>query len=149
MLDYIQECEQGTLYETLANAAGVAIADRKKFKRNFFKKVLYGRNENVTRSPEWAAFASLYPDVASYIVRAKVAIYKALSHALQRQESEIIIDGVFAGLAADYYPADYFAQPIHDSIVMCKSNEEDIKHRIISAFQKHYITPTLHREKFN
>jgi hypothetical protein len=150
MLDYIQECEQGTLYETLASKAGIAaISDRKKFKRNFFKKVLYGRNENATRSPEWAAFASLYPDVAAYIVTAKAANYKALSHALQRQESEIIIDGVFGGLAADYYPADYFALPIHDSIVVCKSNEADIKHRIISAFQRHYITPTLHREDFN
>jgi hypothetical protein len=149
MLDYIQECEQGTLYETLANAASVSIADRKKFKRNFFKKVLYGRNENATRSPEWAIFAALYPDVSAYIVTAKADNYKALSHALQRQESEIIIDGVFGGLAADYYPSDYFALPIHDSIVVTKSNEEDIKHRIISAFQKHYITPTLHTENFN
>jgi hypothetical protein len=150
VLAYIQQCEQGILYETLASAAGIAaIADRKKFKRNFFKKVLYGRNENATRSPEWAIFAALYPDVAAYIVIAKADNYKALSHALQRQESEIIIDGVFGGLAADYYPADYFALPIHDSIVVTKSNEEDIKHRIISAFQKHYITPTLHTEDFN
>jgi hypothetical protein len=142
MLDYIQECEQGTLYETLANAAGVAIPDRKKFKRNFFKKVLYGRNENATKSAEWTVFASLYEDVAAYIAEAKADNYKALSHALQRQESEIIIDGVFGGLAADYHAEHYFALPIHDSIVVTKNNEADIKHRIISAFHKHYIYPT-------
>lgn len=146
--NYIQECENGTLYETLADAAGVAITDRKKFKRRFFKKVLYGRNENATKSPEWNVFSSLFPQAAAFVEERKRGSHKALSHALQRMESEIIIDKVIAGIAADYHPEHYFALTIHDSITVTRSNEIDIQRRMLDAFNEYGVYPTIKIEVF-
>ncbi|TGE06102.1 hypothetical protein [Hymenobacter fodinae] len=146
--DYIKECEQGTLYETLANEAGVAITDRKKFKRGFFKRVLYGRNEKAMLTQEWQVFDRLFKDVAAYVVRAKAKSHKALSHALQRMESEIIIDKVIAGIAADYHPEHYFALTIHDSITVTRSNETNIQKRMLDAFTKYGVHPTISIENF-
>ena len=146
--DYVTACETGKLYESLADAAGIEIADRTKYKRRFFKRVLYGRNENACNSPEFKTFATLYPTVAAFVVAQKKHSHKELSVKLQRIESEIVLDRVIQGLAMEYNPADYFALTIHDSITTTRSNEADMRERMLAAFKPYGVTPKLKTETF-
>lgn len=139
VLDYIQACEKGQIYETLMTKIGLNPADkaaRKRFKTRMFKCVFYGQNKNAENYEEWKAFRSLYRGVADFITDQKRVDYKSLSHKMQRAESALIIDDVIRTIAENHSPEHFFATTIHDSIICTKDNAEYVRTLMVAAFKK-------------
>jgi hypothetical protein len=139
VLDYIQTCEKGEIYETIMRNMGLDSTDkaaRKKFKTRMFKCVFYGQNKNAENYEEWKAFSSLYPGVAEFIADQKKVDYRSLSHRMQRAESALIIDDVIRTIAENHSPEHFFATTIHDSIICTKDNAEYVRGLMVAAFKK-------------
>lgn len=139
VLDYIQACEKGEIYETIMIKMGLNPADkvaRKKFKTKMFKCVFYGQNKNAENYEEWKAFRSLYGGVADFITEQKKVDYKSLSHRMQRAESALIIDDVIRTIAEKHSPEHFFATTIHDSIICTKDNAEYVRALMVAAFKR-------------
>ncbi|UPL50544.1 hypothetical protein [Hymenobacter sublimis] len=142
MVAYIKECEQGTLYTTLMAAFNTPDLDRSAFKQNLFKSVYYGENKYADNYTEWKTFNQLYPSVGEFITNYKRKNFEQLSIDMQRAESEIIIDGVIASLAAKYKHM-FFSLTIHDS-VMCKAVDQDeVRDLILYHFGLRGLTPSV------
>ena len=62
---------------------------------------------------------------------------------MQQAESEIIIDNVIKEIARKYHFQDYFALTRHDSIYTTEDKADDVKRRMLNAFAKYSITPTI------
>jgi hypothetical protein len=139
VLNYIQACEKGEIYETIMLKMGLNPLDkaaRKKFKNRMFKCVFYGQNKNAENYEEWKAFRSLYKGVADFITEQKKVDYKSLSHRMQRAESALIIDDVIRTIAENHSPEYFFATTIHDSIICTRDNTEYVCGLMIEAFKK-------------
>jgi len=145
---YIQECQEGRFYESFALASGIPLEDRKKFKEGLFANVFFGKNESCVRSVAYRALASHYPNVAAFIKEYKRSDYKSLAIALQKVESEIIIDDVIGTLACQYHPEDFFALTIHDSITTTYSNLGEVMSLMEEAFRKRGIKASIKPEFF-
>lgn len=147
-LKYIDYCERGILYDELMKELGLpAGTDRVAFKKRVFKAVYYGENKHAAYYPEWRAFSSMFATVAQFITAYKRKNYKQLSIDMQRAESEIIIDGVIARLAAKHMPQDFFALTIHDSILCEEHNVTEIVDIMEDEFKKRGLTPTIEKKK--
>jgi len=139
VLDYIQACEKGQIYETIMVKMGLNPADkaaRKRFKSRMFKCVFYGKNQKAEDYEEWKAFKSLYGGVADFITEQKRVDYKSLSHRMQRAESALIIDDVMRTIAENHSPEHFFATTIHDSIICTKDNAEYVRGLMVAAFKR-------------
>ncbi|WP_188816092.1 hypothetical protein [Hymenobacter cavernae] len=68
---------------------------------------------------------------------------------MQRQESEIIIDGVVNHITQHYYPQDFFALTIHDSITTTSDNADYVQGLMLREFRKWGVTPMIAREEIN
>jgi hypothetical protein len=139
VLDYIQACEKGKIYETLMTKMGLNPADkavRKRFKTKMFKCVFYGHNKNAENYEEWKVFRSTYGTVADFITDQKRVDYKALSHKMQRAESALIIDDVIRTIAENHSPEHFFATTIHDSIICTRDNAEYVRGLMVAAFKQ-------------
>jgi len=145
---YINECQEGIFYESFAISSGIPLESRKEFKEKLFANVFFGRNEVCIRSKAFKALLYHYPNVASFISEYKKKDYKLLAIALQKVESEIIIDDVIGGLASIYNPDDFFALTIHDSITTTYSNKEKVMSMMEEAFRKRGIKASIKPEFF-
>lgn len=139
VLDYIQACEKGEIYERLMVQMGLNPDDkaaRNKFKKRMFKCVFYGQNKNAENYEEWKAFRSKYGAVADFITDQKRVDYKSLSHRMQRAESALIIDDVIRTIAENHSPEHFFATTIHDSIICTQDNAEYVRGLMVAAFKR-------------
>jgi hypothetical protein len=139
VLDYIQACEKGKIYEILMTKMGLNPADkaaRKRFKTRMFKCVFYGQNKNAENYEEWKTFRATYGTVADFITEQKRVDYKSLSHRMQRAESALIIDDVIRTIAENHSPEYFFATTIHDSIICTRYNAEYVRGLMVAAFKK-------------
>ncbi|OON70293.1 hypothetical protein [Hymenobacter sp. CRA2] len=143
---YIDECEKGKFYECFADAVGVPIKNRKKFKQALFTNVFFGKNMSCVKSRAFRGLIAHYPNVASFITEFKRKDHKSLAIALQRVESEIIIDDVIDSLAKEYHPNDFFALTIHDSICTTLSNRDEVMGRMKQAFERKGISVDIKTE---
>jgi hypothetical protein len=149
---YIKLCEQGKLYEFLAEKFGLDIQDeeaRSAFKKSLFKTIFYGRNQAAEKYQEWACFRSEFPTVAAFITAYKAKDYTALSIALQRLESEIMIEGVLGKIAQEHKPADFFALTIHDSITTTSDNAAYVERLMRQEFALRGINPSFEVQNVN
>ncbi|UPL48530.1 hypothetical protein [Hymenobacter sublimis] len=154
MLAYIEQCEKGQLYEALMDHFDLPIAERtekarKAFKKRVFGNVFYGKNSTAPNKKDWRLFAELYPSVAGFIYDRKKHDYTQLPIDMQRMEAEIMIDGVIGEIAKGYYPQDFFALTIHDSVVTTRENAEYVKYLMQLEFAKFGINPTIQQENLN
>ena len=149
---YIELCEAGRFYEFVAQAFGIDITDdeaRTAFKKKLFKTIFYGRNQAAEKYPEWACFQAEFPSVAAFITEFKATDYTALSIALQRLESEIMIEGVVGKIAQVHNPEDFFALTIHDSITTTESNQAYVLDLMRQEFRLRGINPSFDTQAIN
>jgi hypothetical protein len=149
---YIELCEAGKFYEFLAGKFGIDITDeeaRDAFKKILFKNIFYGRNQDAQKYAEWHCFKAEFPNVAEFITDYKRSNYKALSIALQRLESEIMLEGVIGKIAAVNNPADFFALTVHDSITTTLDNQELVEELMKNEFNLRGINPTFETKYIN
>lgn len=145
---YIDDCQQGIFYESFAKSSGISLESRKKFKEKLFADVFFGKNEVCVRSKAYKSLLEHYPNIASFINEYKRKDYKSLAIALQRVESEIIIDDVIGNLASTYHPDDFFALTIHDSITTVSGNADEVMSLMQDAFNKRGIKASIKSEFF-
>ena len=84
--EYRRLCEEGTLYEFLADEAGVS---REQAKRELITCAFFGRNGS--RSPTKTAFGKAFPKAARAIREIKRKDYTELARRLQKAESSVIV----------------------------------------------------------
>ena len=84
--EYRRLCEEGTLYEFLAERAGVS---REQAKRELIACAFFGRNGS--RSPTKTAFGKAFPKAARAIREIKRKDYTELARRLQKAESSVIV----------------------------------------------------------
>lgn len=152
MLNYIQDCEKGRLYETMMVAMGLDPKDkpaRDRMKKRLFLAVFYGKNEAAKTYDEWVKFSELYSSVAAFITKAKATDYKVLSHRMQQAEAHLILDTVIKTIAENHRPEDFFATTIHDSVVTTESNAAYVMALMTHAFAELGLRVNINCEPLN
>lgn len=131
-------CENGDIYETIANAAGLDIlSNRKKVKQQFFAGVIYGK-PNYSSGKIHDAFKTLFPNLLELLKRYKALGgtrgYANLPINAQRMESRIM-SHAWKYLFREY--PSMFWLPIHDEIVTTQDNIAIVEKAIHNAFAAH------------
>jgi hypothetical protein len=122
--------KEGKLYDHLRQVH--KYKDKKDVKKNLVYKVLFGDNSNM-RDKANRNFHTSFPTIYEFIKRykAKRNNYKALSHALQRVESELIFNKIIKEIMLTDVSISLFT--VHDSICFPKSS----KYIVEEIFNKH------------
>jgi hypothetical protein len=134
--EYRKLCEEGTLYDFLAEKAGIS---RDQAKRELIACTFFGRNGS--RSATKTAFREAFPKVAKAIRAIKRQDYAELARRLQRAESSLIVRTACDQLRKGH-PKMFFT-PIHDSVVAKPGDIETIACFIREAFASIGIDPTI------
>ena len=114
----------GEIYKIIADEMGVDISTQEakdKFKKQFFNTVIFNQNPSVVANSKYGiAFGKLFPIMYNYIIEVDPKISKA--RALQSQESQLFIGNI----TRDLVNKGLFVIPIHDAVVICKKNMDDV-----------------------
>lgn len=123
--DYVSLVTNHLFYEDFQSKANFISMGDRDVAKDYAYKVLFGRNNINTK--ENAQFSHIYPDVYDYIVRYKEKNndYKALSHILQRMESDFLYNKVINELTLFYPHIKMFT--VHDSIVYPAKYKKEVE----------------------
>lgn len=142
---YLHLCEQGRLYEELAEEAGVDVSTsraRGEFKQKCFRDVFYAKKGYRTALQD--LFRRLFPSIMAFIDQVKYKDREHLACWMQRVESSFVINRVVKRFMAGQPGA--FILTIHDS-VMTKQADIDAALRIFrEEFQAFGVHPRLDRK---
>lgn len=143
-LKYKNIVERGQFYEEMMTILEYT-GTRDEFKKFFFQKILFGRN-NKKLNKEEMAFKEVFPEIFRLIRLVKKNDHSQLAISLQREESKTIIDDCI-GRIIEENPGT-FVLTIHDSIVCLPEDISYVGGVIEDAFIKHNIIPKLQEEVF-
>ncbi|MGC4033264.1 MAG: hypothetical protein QM754_16330 [Tepidisphaeraceae bacterium] len=131
----------GTIYDEIMEATGYS--DRKKFKGDFFKAVLYGDNTKFYSYSNHIAkyFQQCYPNVWAFILDAKRDGYACLAQDMQRRESRFVI-GRVCGRLALHHP-DVPVLTIHDSVMTAPEHVGLVRRIIMEEFERIGMRPKM------
>jgi len=150
--ELLKDILNGDLYESVANYAlcqgNEAYYDMYKSNRSEFKtEVLANGLFNVLLPIDKAHILErylleMYPQFITYLRAEKVLNdYKYISQLAQRLEASIFIDGIFdADLGTDFFG---FAVPIHDSLIVKESEEDDWRALLYRKFIEVFALPEI------
>src|SRR5271157_3048743 len=142
VMEFIDLCERGILYDDLMRRLGIPAQRRKGFKRLFFSQVLFGKIKTTGRVRE--LFARDFPTVYKAINNLKRKDYRQLAYLLQAHESKIMID-VICRRILDELPGTFIAT-IHDSIMTTPDKAEVVKMIMMREFQRFGLNPMIRME---
>jgi hypothetical protein len=123
--NFIDAAQNGLLYEYIGNKLKITCGEAKglMFRVSFDK---------VKSDLEFDQIRNLFPKLMAWIDSYKKANgYKKFSNLLQRNESKLMIDGLFMFLISKRY--EVF--PIHDAIRVKQSQEQEVKALCIEYFK--------------
>lgn len=143
---YKESCEQGRFYEQFMNEEERLPQNRTLFKKDFFGSVFFtkvSKAKNRLRTK----FISIYPEVHKLLDRIKTEYGNdGFAHQMQMFEASIIWDDVNVSMLKD----GYLCYNIYDSIVSHDdATLQEATRRIINAFKKYDIIPSIKIEDFN
>jgi hypothetical protein len=138
---YLELTQGGRLYEHMMQEGCIPAERRGEFKERFFA-VFFGENRHESNATR--LFASLFPNVYAAVRAAKEPDYTALSKALQRAESDLIILGVARRCMNEIRRA--FIATIHDSILTTQDNQEAVLAIMREEFKRVGLRPTIRAE---
>jgi hypothetical protein len=144
VIEFINLCEQGVLYDDLMRRLGIGASRRKGFKRLIFSQVFFGKNKQTGKVRE--LFARDFPTVYKAINDLKRKDYRQLAYLLQAYESKIMID-VICRKILDELPGTFIAT-IHDSIMTTPEKADQIKAIMVREFQRFGLNPTIRVESY-
>lgn len=128
--DYITLTSTGKFYEYVMNLLDVPEENRKAFKIQFFAKIFYCTTHYSVRTKEGKLFENEFPNVYKLINQYKEESYKNLSIKMQKTEANIILHGI----GGELKQRGIWYSTIHDSVVVMKEHQEEVKALIISKF---------------
>jgi hypothetical protein len=118
---YLEACEMGIIYDLLAADCGLPREDAK---TGLFSQVLFCKPCVCGRITK--AFGRRWPSLLAWIQEVKRRHgYKALSMALQRLESIIMLDGVGNRILRELPGVPFLT--IHDSVMLVANKSQDVK----------------------
>jgi hypothetical protein len=121
----IDQCAAGTFWQSLGASTQ---KEKDKIKEEVFRQMYGGKSDALTAK---------YPTLAAFV---KKSGGRELCRQAQKLEREIFVNTVLKGL----YKDKFFAVPIHDCVMCRKSDEEEVKDRIRSAFSERFkVVPFL------
>ena len=139
VLEYLRLCEEGRLYEFLAEEAGEDILSSRKrgeFKQRCFRDVFYAKRGY--RTPLQGLFAGLFPSIMEFIDEVKAKDREHLACWMQRVESSFVINRVVKRFREEKPGA--FILTIHDSVM---TKEADID-TAMKVFREEFHAVGLH-----
>jgi hypothetical protein len=144
VLEFIDLCERGILYDDLMRRLGVPPHRRKAFKRLIFSQVFFGKNTQTGRLRD--LFARDFPTVYQVITDLKRKDYRQLAYLLQAHESKIMID-VICRRILEELPGT-FVGTIHDSILTTPDKADEVRAIMLREFQRFGLKPTIRTEAY-
>ena len=138
-VEYLRLCEEGRLYEFLADQAREDISTSKKrgeFKQRCFRDVFYAKKGY--RTALQGLFASQFPSIMEFIDEVKYKDREHLACWMQRVESSFVINRVVKRFREEKPEA--FILTIHDSI-MAKESDIDAA---LKVFREEFHALGLH-----
>jgi len=132
VIEFIDLCERGVLYDDLMRRLNIPPRRRDSFKRLFFSQVFFGKIKTTGRVP--VLFSRDFPNVYKAINDLKRKDYRQLAYLLQAHESKIMID-VICRRIRDEVPGTFIAT-IHDSIMTTPDKAEVVKMIMVREFQR-------------
>jgi len=127
---YITLTSTGKFYEYVMNLLDVPADERKAFKIQFFAKIFYCQTGYSVRTREGKLFRKEFKNVYALINEYKEESYQNLSIQMQRTEANIILNSIGDELKKRHI----WYSTIHDSVVVLKEHQEEVKHLIIQQF---------------
>ena len=127
---YITLTSTGKFYEYVMNLLDVPASERKAFKIQFFAKIFYCTTHYSVRTREGKLFKKEFKNVYALINEYKEECYKNLSIRMQRTEANIILNNI----GDELKQRNIWYSTIHDSVVVMKEHQEEVKTWIISKF---------------
>jgi hypothetical protein len=144
VIEFIELCEQGILYDDLMRRLGIPAQRRKAFKRLFFSQVFFGKIKTTGRVRE--LFARDFPTVYKAINDLKRKDHRQLAYLLQAHESKIMIDIICRRILIEL-PGTFIAT-IHDSIMTTPDKADEVRAIMVREFQKFGLHPTIRLETY-
>jgi hypothetical protein len=144
VIEFINLCEQGVLYDELMRRLGLPARRRKGFKRLIFSQVFFGKNNHTGRVRE--LFVRDFPTVFKAITDLKRKDHRQLAYLLQAYESKIMID-VICRRILDQLPGTFIAT-IHDSIMTTPDRSDEVRAIMKREFQRFGLNPTIRVETY-
>ena len=144
VMEFIELCERGILYDDLMRRLGIPAQRRKGFKRLFFSQVFFGKIKTTGRVRE--LFARDFPTVYKAINDLKRKDYRQLAYLLQAHESKIMIDIICRSIL-DELPGTFIAT-IHDSIMTTPDKADEVKTIMLREFQRFGLNPMIRMEAY-
>jgi hypothetical protein len=139
---YLELVQAGRFYDHLMDASQIPAAERARFKREFFGRVFFCKNDPVHEAAR--LFGAEFPNVYRVIREMKEADYRALAHALQRAESSLMIGGVAARMMREM--PDAWIATVHDSVVTTTNQADSVLAIMKEEFAKVGLNPTINQE---
>lgn len=142
---YKHICEQGMFYEEFMQGDEILPENRTQFKKDFFGSVFYTK-PSKRKHPLKTRFIERFPEIYKILdVIKKELGNDGFANEMQKLEASIIFDEVNISLLKD----GFGCYNIYDSIVSHDDKVlEEAKVRILKAFSKYNLKPTLKIEDF-
>ena len=142
VIEFIDLCERGVLYDDLMRRLSIPAQRRKGFKRLIFSQVFFGKIKTTGRVRE--LFARDFPNVYKAINDLKRKDYRQLAYLLQAHESKIMID-IICRRILDELPGTFIAT-IHDSIMTTPDKADEVRAIMVREFQRFGLNPMIRLE---
>ena len=145
LLDYIDLCQRGQFYETLANTWGLPDGpeNKNKIKGLVFKLILFGKVRLF--HTHWKAFRARWPSVASVLEELKRDAHGTVARASQRIEARLMVDGVIERFRRSWPLVPI--QLIHDAVLVTTEAVEIAREAILAEFGSIGLIPGIKPEK--
>ena len=144
VIEFIDLCERGILYDDLMRRLGIPAQRRKGFKRLFFAQVFFGKIKTTGRVRE--LFARDFPTVYKAINDLKRKDYRQLAYLLQAHESKLMIDIIWRRIL-DEMPGTFIAT-IHDSIMATPDKADEVRAIMVREFERFGLNPLIRLEAY-
>jgi len=132
---YLGLCEQGVIYEHIANRLGILRESAK----HEMVMLLYAKNG--FRSTAKSVFELEFPQMAAYVHRTKARDHKRLARQMQRAERKFVIDTVCERLRR--LREEMFVATIHDALLARKADCDLVVDVMKEEFAKRGVNPRL------
>ena len=131
----------GTVYDHLM--AQIGVTDRSKFKRTFFRVILYGDpgEAYVWGTKLHRLFRKQFPTVLKFVEWAKRHRYQDLAHRMQERESRFVI-GAVCGRLMEHHP-DVPVVTVHDSILTTPPHVRTVHRVMMEEFARLGVRPSI------
>jgi hypothetical protein len=144
VLEFIDLCERGVLYDDLMRRLGIPGRRRKGFKRLIYAQVFFGKVKTTGRVRE--LFARDFPTVFKAINDLKKKDYRQLAYLLQAHESKIMIDIICRRILDEL--SGTFIATIHDSIMTTAEKADEVRAIMVREFRRFGLNPTIRLEEW-